>query len=51
MVVAQRRGKEPQRPAVLVLKWALMVACIFWVLMYRIGSAADGIPEFVYVNF
>jgi hypothetical protein len=34
----------------IVLRWAAMVAAIFWTLVYRIG-ANSGLPEFVYVNF
>jgi hypothetical protein len=34
-----------------MLRWSMMAAAIFWVLVYRLGSEAGNLPEFVYVNF
>jgi len=34
-----------------VLRWSLMVAAIFWMLVYRLGSDTNNLPDFVYVNF
>lgn len=33
------------------LRWSLMVAAIFWMIVYRLGSETSNLPEFVYVNF
>ncbi len=35
----------------LLFKWSLMVAAIFWVLVYKLSQTQAQLPEFVYVNF
>lgn len=37
--------------SLLVLKWALMSAGIFWLVTYRLGAQASNLKQFVYVNF
>jgi hypothetical protein len=34
-----------------VLRFALMLVVLFWVLAFRLQPDAGGIPDFVYVNF
>jgi len=36
---------------VTIVKWALMLTAVFWVLVYRAAEEDQGVPEFVYVNF
>jgi hypothetical protein len=33
------------------LKVALMLACLFWTLVFALSESAATVPEFVYVNF
>ena len=33
------------------LKISLMLAGLFWTLVYRLSESATRIPEFIYVNF
>ena len=33
------------------LKWACMVAAIFWILVYQMGARTSSVPGFVYANF
>ena len=33
------------------LKLALMLAALFWMLVYRLSESAPNVPDFVYVNF
>lgn len=34
-----------------VLRWSLMGAILFWVLVYRMSVQSSHLPNFVYVNF
>ncbi|MBN8730178.1 MAG: hypothetical protein J0L64_06515 [Acidobacteria bacterium] len=34
-----------------LLRWSLMSAALFWMLVYRLSSAASAFPDFVYVHF
>ncbi len=33
------------------LKWALMTAALFWVVVFKLSQAKIQLPDFVYVNF
>ncbi len=34
-----------------MLRWSLMAAALFWVIVYRLGASGSALPGFVYVNF
>ena len=34
-----------------LLRWSIMIAMVFWTLVYRLGLDKAQLPEFVYVNF
>lgn len=34
-----------------LFRWSLMSAALFWMVVYRLSSAASGLPDFVYVGF
>jgi len=34
-----------------IFKWALMAACIFWTLVYRLSQQGSELTGFVYANF
>ncbi len=50
-----KHGAEPADPSratlVRIVKWALMLVALFWVVVYRAAQDGGGVPEFVYVNF
>ena len=33
------------------IKWNLMAAALFWLLVYQLSDTAEKLPDFVYVNF
>lgn len=33
------------------LKWTLMLAAIFWTVVYKLSESGVKVPDFVYVNF
>ncbi len=40
-----------QEGTVKLFWWSVMVAAIFWTLVYQLASAGAKLPDFVYVNF
>ena len=34
-----------------LFKWSLMLAAIFWMIVFRLAEQGGKIPEFIYVNF
>ena len=52
--MTEQAGNKRQAvaPATRRLIWfSAMTACLFWTLLYRLGSATADIPDFVYANF
>lgn len=41
----------PTRAKWKLLRWSIMIAMIFWMLVYRLGMENAQLPEFEYVNF
>ena len=35
----------------MVFQWALMLAAIFWTIVYKLSESGVKVPDFVYVNF
>jgi len=34
-----------------LFKWSIMVAVIFWMVVFRLSEQGVKVPEFIYVNF
>ena len=49
MVVSSK--PNPVRVRLRLFWWAVMLASVFWTLLYHVAQKDSEIPEFVYVNF
>jgi hypothetical protein len=43
--------KLKDTPLLLAFRWSLMLAAIFWTLVYKLSETGVKVPDFVYVNF